>query len=78
MIICHKRKRIEKLSPGVPIRKWLISVQEAGYVLRQLGANTATNPKVESRSVIKANLVVLDPQAYPNNAEIDEILDDIL
>ena len=77
MILRNKRKRTKKVPPCVPIKKWLISVQKYGYVLEQLGAKTALNSRVKSRSVRKAKLAVLDKQADPNKAEIDEILADI-
>ena len=55
-ITCNKRKCIEKSPPGAPIKKMVISVQESGYMLGQLGANTASTPSVKSRSVLKAKL----------------------
>ena len=54
-----------------------LSVQESGYVLGQLDANTVSTSRVKSRSILKAKLTVLEIQAYINKADIDEILPDI-
>ena len=77
IIFCNKRKRNKKLPQGVLIRKWLISVQETGYVMGHIGSNTATTSRVKSRSGLKEKLDIIDMKANPNRAVIDEILADI-
>ena len=77
MICCNMCKRIEKLPLGIPIKKWVREVQEAGYVLGKLGDNTAYTPRVKSWSVFKAKLAVLEMQGDPNKADIDITLADI-
>ena len=46
-------------------------------MLGKLGSKTALKPRVKSRSVIKMKLAVIDVQANPKNADLDEILADI-
>ena len=70
-------KRIEKSPAGVPIRKWVIAVQEAGYVLGHLVANTASTPSLESWFFFKAKFEVLEMQASSTKAGIVKILADI-
>ena len=77
MICSYKRKRIEKVHQGVPIKKYLRAVQEAGYVLGHIGTNTYTTPRVKSQSFLKAKVEVIEMQARPNNYKIEEILADI-
>ena len=77
IICCNKHRRIEKVLPGVPIRKWVISVQEDGYLLGRLGSRTVSTPRVNSWSILKVKLAVLEIQADPNKADIYEILADI-
>ena len=74
---CNKRNSIEKVPPGFLIIKWVIALQEAGYVLGNIGAKTSSTSRVKSRSVLKEKLAVLEMQADPNKADIDEILADI-
>ena len=54
----------------------VISVQEAGYVLGQIGANTASTPRVKSGCILKAELAVINMRKLFTKAYIDEILDD--
>ena len=77
-MFCNKSKRIEESLPCVPIKKWVIAVQENGYVLGQLGAINASTPMVKSWSVLKAKLAVLDTEEFSTKDNIDEILADIL
>ena len=77
MFFCNNNKNIEKSTPGVPLRKLVILVKEAGYLLGQLGANTASTPSVKSRSVLKSKLAVYEMKAYSTKSYIDIILADI-
>ena len=77
MISCNKIMCKEKVPPVVQIRKWVIAVREAGHVLGKLVAKTSSSSRVKSGSVIKEKLAVLEMQANPNKADIDEILADI-
>ena len=46
-------------------------------MLGQIGAKTFTTSRVKSWSVLKAKLEIIEMQAHPDNAEIEEILADI-
>ena len=52
-------------------------MQKSGYILGCLGAKIALTSTVKPWSVLKETLAVIEMQAHPNNAEIDEILADI-
>ena len=77
MFRSNKRQHIEKSPQGVFIRTWLRVVQEYGYVLVNIETNTATTPMAKSLSVMKAKLAALEIRLNLNNADIEEILDDI-
>ena len=77
MIHYNKHKHIEKAPPGVPIKKWCIAVQETKYVLGHLGTKAESTPMVNSRSVLKAKLAVLEMLEFSIKDNIDEILVDI-
>ena len=74
----NKRKLIEKLSQGVSIRTWMREVRKYGYVLGNIKTKTSTIPRENSRSTLKAKLASLEMRAHPKNADIEEILADIL
>ena len=64
-------------SQDVSIRKWLVSVQEADYVLEKIETKTSTTPRDKSESVLKVKLAALDMRAHPKDEDIEEILADI-
>ena len=68
----------KKITPYVPIKKWVIAVQESGYLLGQLGTNNDYIPGFKSGSIIKAKLAVLEIKTSSTKDNINEILADIL
>ena len=64
-------------SQDVSIRKWLVSVQEADYVLEKIETKTSTTPRDKSESVLKVKLAALEMRAHLKDKDIEEILADI-
>ena len=58
MICRNKCEGIEKISPGVPIKIWVISLQEDNYVLVKLGSITDAALRVKYSFLLKENYEV--------------------
>ena len=77
MFFCNINKRIYKLPPCVPIRKWVILVKDHGSVLEYMGYNTASTSRVKYRSVLKAKLEVYETKESSTKYDIEMIPADV-
>ena len=66
-----------KVPKGGSIRTLLMDVQESGHVLGKIETKTATTPRANLRSVLKAKLAALEMRAHLKDGDIEEILADI-